>query len=74
METETENLSAYNGCTILDVNVTVPWDSPGNLVSFHSESFFYSFMSAFFIPALYLVGVPANIINMAVFKKQGEIY
>ena len=62
---------AADGCIILDLNATIPWDSPNNLVSFQTEYLFDRIKSAVIIPALFLVGFPANCINMAVFFKQG---
>ena len=62
---------AADGCIILDLNATIPWDSPNNLVSFQTEYLFDRIKSAIIIPALFLVGFPANCINMAVFFKQG---
>ena len=62
---------AADGCIIMDLNATIPWDSPNNLVSFQTEYLFDRIKSAVIIPALFLVGFPANCINMAVFFKQG---
>ena len=62
---------AADGCIILDLNATIPWDSPNNLVSFQTEYLFDRIKSAVIIPALFLVGFPSNCINMAVFFKQG---
>ena len=59
------------GCVILGVNSTIPWDNPHNLVSLQAEHLFDRIKSAILIPVLFLVGFPANCINMAVFFKQG---
>ena len=62
---------AADGCIILDLNATIPWDNPHNLVSFQTEYLFDRIKSAIIIPALFLIGFPANCINMTVFFKQG---
>ena len=62
---------AADGCIILDLNATIPWDSPNNLVSFQTEYLFDRIKSAIIIPVLFLIGFPANCINMVVFFKQG---
>ena len=58
-------------CIILGMNVTIPWDNPRNLISRETEFLVDRLKSAIFIPILYLVGAPANVINMAVFFRQG---
>ena len=58
-------------CVILGVNTTVPWDNPHNLISLEAEYLFDKIKSAILIPVLFLIGFPANCINMAVFFKQG---
>ena len=58
-------------CIILGMNATIPWDNPRNLISRETELLVDRIKSAIFIPILYLVGAPANVINMAVFFRQG---
>ena len=58
-------------CIILGMNVTIPWDNPRNLISRETELLVSRLQTAIFIPILYVVGVPANVINMAVFFRQG---
>ena len=60
-----------DSCIILGLNATIPWDNPHNLVSMETERLFDRIKSAIVIPALFLVGFPANCINMAVFFRQG---
>ena len=64
------SMVSYN-CIILGVNTTIPWDNPHNLISLEAESLFIRIKSAILIPILFLIGFPANCINMAVFFKQG---
>ena len=63
--------SAPDSCIILGMNTTIPWDNPLNLISMETEYLFDRINSAILVPALYLIGLPANCINMAVFFKQG---
>ena len=58
-------------CVILGMNATIPWDNPRNLISRETELLVDRLQTAIFIPILYVVGVPANVINMAVFFRQG---
>ena len=58
-------------CLILDLNTTIPWDNPQNLISLEAEFFFDRIKATVIMPALFLVGFPANCINMVVFFKQG---
>ena len=60
-----------DSCITLALNATIPWDNPHNLVSMETERLFDRIKSAIIIPALFLVGFPANCINMAVFFRQG---
>ena len=58
-------------CIILGMNATIPWDNPRNLISRETGLVVDRIKSAIFIPILYIVGAPANVINMAVFFRQG---
>nr|KAG5696608.1 hypothetical protein BaRGS_034069 [Batillaria attramentaria] len=58
-------------CIVLDINDTVPWDNPRNLMSPETEYLIDRIKSAVFIPILYLIGVPANTVSMLVFYRQG---
>ena len=58
-------------CIILGMNASIPWDNPRNLISWETELLVDRLKSAIFIPILYIVGAPANVINMAVFFRQG---
>ena len=58
-------------CKILHLDGFVPWDNPDNLVSMEVEAFAERLKGAIVLPLLFLIGGPANIINMAVFYKQG---
>ena len=67
-DTARNNLS---GCRILHFDGFIPWDNPDNLVSLEVEAFAERLKSAILLPLLFLIGGPANVINIAVFYKQG---
>ena len=58
-------------CIILGMNTTIPWNNPNNLISLEAEQLFDRIKATIIIPILFLIGFPANCINMAVFFKQG---
>ena len=60
-----------HNCIILGMNATIPWNNPENLISLEVEYLFDKIKATIIIPVLFLVGFPANCINMAVFFKQG---
>ncbi|KAL8595112.1 hypothetical protein ACOMHN_019150 [Nucella lapillus] len=66
----TINTIAEN-CRILDNNTRIPWNHPGNLVSWQTEELFYKIFSGFLIPLFFIFGIPANVLTMVVFYKQG---
>ena len=49
----------------------VPWDNPDNLLSAETEDFIRRLGDVVILPILFLIGGPANVVNMAVFYKQG---
>ena len=69
--TITRNNSILEGCKTLQFDGFVPWDNPDNLVSLEVEAFAERLKGAIVLPILFLIGGPANVINMAVFSKQG---
>ena len=50
----------------------IPWDNPDNLVSAEAELLADRVKAVNVLPLLCVIGVPSNVINMAVFAKQGE--
>ena len=60
-----------DNCIILGMNATIPWNNPHNLISRETEFLFDRIKFTVLIPVLFLVGFPANCINMAVFFQQG---
>ena len=63
--------SAPENCIILGMNTTIPWNNPNNLISLEAKQLFDRIKASVLIPVLFLIGFPANCINMAVFFKQG---
>ena len=49
----------------------VPWDNPRNLLSAETEATIERVKSAVVLPIFFLIGGPANLLNMAVFYRQG---
>ena len=67
-DTARSNLS---DCKTLRFDGFIPWDNPDNLVNIEVEAFAERLKGAIVLPLLFLIGGPANVINMAVFYKQG---
>ena len=63
--------STHPGCLVLQRKEFVPWDNPDNIISFQVEELVRKLKDVVFLPILFLIGGPANVINMAVFYKQG---
>ena len=69
--TTSRNNSILEGCKTVHFDGFFPWDNPDNLVSLEAEAFAERLKGAIVLPLLFLIGGPANVINMAVFYKQG---
>ena len=67
-----ENLSVPEGCHVVRFEEMefLPWDNPDNIVSAAVEDIARRVKDNLF-PIFFLTGWPANVINMAVFYKQG---
>ena len=63
--------SIPENCIIVGINATDPQNNPHNLISLETEQLFDRIKATVIIPVLFLIGFPANCINMAVFFKQG---
>ena len=63
--------SAPPGCLVLQYKDFLPWDNPTNVISAKTEDLVRRWKNALVLPVLFLIGGPANVINMAVFYKQG---
>ena len=63
--------STHPGCLILQFQAFVPWDNPDNIISSQVEDLVRRLKDLVILPILFLIGGPANVINMAVFYKQG---
>ena len=71
ISTISRNNNSLEGCKILKFDGFFPWDNPDNLVSLEVEAFAERLKGAILLPLLFLIGGPANVINMVVFYKQG---
>ena len=58
-------------CLMLQFGDSVPWDNPESVVSSQTEDLVRRLKETMVLPVLFLIGGPANVINMAVFAKQG---
>ena len=63
--------SAPPGCLVLQYEGFLPWDNPTNVISAQTEDLIRRCKNAIVLPILFLIGGPANVINMAVFYKHG---
>ncbi|KAL8573553.1 hypothetical protein ACOMHN_047824 [Nucella lapillus] len=70
IENQSTNTAAGN-CRIIENGTRIPWNHPGNLVSWETEVLVYKICAGILIPLLFLLGMPANVANMVVFYKQG---
>ena len=58
-------------CLMLQFGDFVPWDNPESVVDAQTEALVRRVKETMVLPVLCLIGGPANVINMAVFAKQG---
>lgn len=66
-----ENVSPTNDCILLQLNTSSLSKDEEDYFSKETELLIYRIKSTIFIPSLFFVGCPANLLNMAVFLKQG---
>ena len=59
------------GCMVVAQGDFTPWDNPDNLVSSRVENAVGAAVAVVFLPVLFLVGTPANVVNAVVFWRQG---
>ena len=73
LQNSTGNVSAPEGCYTIQFEEMefLPWDNPDNIVSAEVEDMTRRLKDRVFLPLLLLIGGPANVINMAVFYRQG---
>ena len=73
LQNVTGNVSAVEGCYLLNFEEMefLPWDNLDNIVSAEVENIARRLKDGVFLPILFVIGAPANVINMAVFYKQG---
>ncbi|XP_076467288.1 uncharacterized protein LOC143298330 [Babylonia areolata] len=56
---------------VLDNETRVSWDHPDNLVSWETEELIDRIKAGVVIPLFFLLGTPANVLNMVVFYRHG---
>ncbi|KAL8589873.1 hypothetical protein ACOMHN_023960 [Nucella lapillus] len=66
-----QNMTSSDNCRRLQFVGHAPWDHPEKIFTTENEAFFERLKGAIVLPFLFLIGGPANVINMAVFFKQG---
>ena len=62
--------STSSKCLMLQFGDFVPWDNPESVVSAQTEDLVRRVKETIVLPILFLIGGPANVINMAVFARQ----
>ena len=66
----TEAFQAPEGCLVVPFSTMMPpWDHPEDLVSHETEQHFQQFVNVYLLSLCFLISVPTNAINMAVFWK-----
>ena len=73
LQNVTGNVSVTDGChvVIFEEMEFFPWDNPDNIISAEVEDMTRRVKDRVVLPIMLLIGGPANLINMAVFYKQG---
>ncbi|XP_076436202.1 uncharacterized protein LOC143275809 [Babylonia areolata] len=69
----TDAARAPEGCVVLSVKpgAFIPWDNPDNLISREVEVAVDTAVAVLFLPILFSISAPCNVLNMIVFCKQG---
>ena len=65
------DLRPLAGCRVVALGDFLPWDNPDNLVSKEAEKAVDTAVAVVFLPILFLVSIPVNVINVTVFWRQG---
>ena len=64
-------VTAPEGCLVIPFFLFFPWSHPEDLVSRQTQQDFNKFLNVYILTALFLVSVPTNMLNMAVFWRHG---
>ena len=64
------NHSDSNGCS--DVYSFTPWNNPDNVISYETLATIDNIFICYFNPIIFIIGVPANVLNCVVFFCQGS--
>ena len=69
--TEVQNNSLLRNQTESgESDVFLPWDNPGNLITFQTSRSIVNVVDYYIFPCIFLVGVSTNLINCVVFQRQ----
>ncbi|PVD28416.1 hypothetical protein C0Q70_11003 [Pomacea canaliculata] len=68
---EDRNLSTIDGCVVLEFKDFVPWNNPYDVIKEEVYLLFQNAVSGVYLPILFLISTPANILCMIVFYKHG---
>ncbi|KAL8598200.1 hypothetical protein ACOMHN_043271 [Nucella lapillus] len=73
VENHTDVLQPPEGCVVLSVKpgAFIPWDNPDNLISREVEVAVDTAVAVVFLPILFAISAPTNVLNMIVFCKHG---
>ena len=67
----TAAFQAPEGCLVIPFSNIRPWDNPEDLVSHETYQHVMLFVNVYFISLCFVISVPTNVINMAIFWKHG---
>ena len=64
-------VTSPEGCLVIPFSLFSPWSHPEDLVSRQTQQDVNKFLNVYILTALFLVSVPTNLLNMAVFWRHG---
>jgi len=67
----TVTVTPPEGCLVSPFSLFSPWSHPEDLVSRQTQQDVNKFLNVYILTALFLVSVPTNLLNMAVFWRHG---
>ena len=71
MNGSTVPVTSPEGCLVIPFSLFSPWSHPEDLVSRQTQQDVNKFLNVYILTALFLVSVPTNLLNMAVFWRHG---
>ena len=64
-------VTSPEGCLVIPFSHFSPWSHPEDLVSRQTQQDVNRFLNVYILTALFIVSVPTNLLNMAVFWRHG---